>query len=105
MMNRMIWRSLLFAAAIVSAISPAVADTNSNAAIRARPQDIADYNVNGSGNHIVQIDTEVSLNHPGLAGRFIAEADFTNEGLLTPDTEFFAYNSGAAVNPFRIWVN
>lgn len=97
-----------FAIVVLCLTAQAVADTNSNAAIRARPADITAYNipgggvVTGAGIGIIQIDTEVSKLHPGLAGRIQFQTDFTPEGALTPDTEFFTYNSGANKN---IWVN
>src|SRR5262249_34237036 len=53
-----------------------------------------------------QLDTEASIQHPGLAGRTVAQADFTNEGLLTPDTDFFGYNAGTVANPQHlVWIN
>lgn len=82
--------------------TPAIADSDSNAAIRARPADLAPFQVSGDGVGIVQIDTEMSILHPGIAANVVSMTDFTNEGLLSPDTDFFAYVSEGTN---RVWVN
>jgi hypothetical protein len=98
-----------FCVAVSCLALSALADTNSNAAIRARPADIAAYNVDGAGIGILQIDTEISHYpglHPGLVGKIQAEIDFTNEGLLNPSTQFYAYNAGTVPMPqWLIWLN
>jgi Subtilase family len=63
---------------------------------------IAGQVVDGSGIRIADVDTQVDPDHPALAGKIISQTDYSGEGLLDPDTDFFAFNT---LNGQRVWLN
>jgi Subtilase family len=76
-------------------------------AVGASPGQLAGYTINGqvidgSGIRIADVDTQIDADHPALAGKVVSQTDYSGEGLLDPDTEFFAFNS---LNGQRVWVN
>ena len=76
-------------------------------AVGASPGQLAGYTIggqviDGSGIRIADLDTQVDVDHPALAGKIVSHTDYSGEGLLDPDTEFFAFNT---INGPRVWVN
>lgn len=76
-------------------------------AVGASPDQLAAYKiggqvVDGSGIRIADVDTQVDADHPALAGKIISHTDYSGEGLLDPDTDFFAHNTAIGK---RVWVN
>jgi Subtilase family len=80
---------------------------NAVQAVGASPGQLSAYTVNGqvidgTGIRIADLDTQIDPDHPALAGRIVSHTDYSGEGLLDPDTEFFAFNS---INGQRVWLN
>lgn len=85
----------------------ALAIQNAVQAVGASPAQLSAYTiggqvVDGTGIRIADVDTQIDPDHPALAGRIISQTDYSGEGLLDPDTEFFAFNTIAGQ---RVWVN
>lgn len=102
-------RVVAVACTLTVALSPgsALAIENATRAVGASPDQLAAYRiggrvVDGSGIRIADVDTQVDPDHPALAGKIASHTDYSGEGLLDPDTEFFAFPI-----PFgqRVWVN
>ncbi len=98
---------------IACALSVALGDRSALAvedavqAVGASPSQLADYLIggqviNGTGIRIADVDTQIDPDHPALAGKIISHTDYSGEGLLDPDTEFFAFRS---INGQRVWLN
>jgi len=88
-------------------VSPARAVESAVQAVGASPGQLSSYMiggqvVDGSGIRIADLDTQVDPDHPALAGKIISQTDYSGEGLLSPDTEFFAFNT---IKGQRVWVN
>ena len=76
-------------------------------AVGASPSQLADYLidgkvVDGSGIIIADIDTQIDPDHPALGGKILSQTDYSGEGLLDPDTAFYAYRSA---NGERVWLS
>lgn len=85
----------------------ALAVENAVQAVGASPSQLADYLiagqvVDGTGIRIADIDTQVDPDHPALAGKIISQTDYSGEGLLDPDTEFYAFRT---INGERVWIS
>ncbi len=86
---------------------PALAVENAIQTVRALPSQLSAYTINGqvvagTGIRIADIDSQIELDHPALAGKIISHSDYSTEGMLDPDTDFFAFLSP---NGQRVWVN
>lgn len=76
-------------------------------AVGATPDQLAAYTINGrvidgTGIRIADIDTQVDPDHPAIADSIASLTNYTAEGLLDPDTDFFAFLSPHGQ---RVWVN
>ncbi len=76
-------------------------------AVGATPGQLSAYTIggqviDGTGIRIADLDTQIDPDHPALAGKIASHTDYSGEGLLDPDTEFFAFNT---LNGQRVWVN
>ena len=75
--------------------------------VGALPSQLSDYTIggqviDGSGIRIADIDSQIELDHPALAGKIISHTNYSTEGMLDPDTDFYAFLSP---NGQRVWVN
>ncbi len=76
-------------------------------AVGASPDQLSAYTiggqvVDGAGVRIADVDTQVDLEHPALASRIVSHVDYSGEGMLEPDSDFFAFNTVAGQ---RVWIN
>ncbi len=76
-------------------------------AVGASPTQLAGYTIagqviDGDGILIGDVDTQIDPDHPALVGKIVSHTDYSGEGLIDPDTEFFAFNT---INGQRVWVN
>ena len=107
-MNKVAWFLTVVGAMVMpSGGSVALAVEQAVQAIGASPSQLAEYTIlgqviDGSGIRIADIDTEIDLEHPALAGAITSYADYSGEGLLDPDTEFHPF---LAKSGQRVWVN
>ncbi len=63
---------------------------------------IAGQVIDGTGIRIADVDTQIDPDHPALAGKIVSQTDYSGEGLLDPDTDFFAFNT---TDGPRVWVS
>jgi subtilase family protein len=106
-------RDRLYVVCVACALTLALADRSALAvedavqAVGASPSQLADYLIggqviDGTGIRIADVDTQVDLDHPALAGKITSHTDYSGEGLLDPDTDFFAFNTLVGQ---RVWIN